>query len=114
MDQRSLQTLVIAHTVKHGYHEPATATFKVIPGQEWVTRSRRKLQYDKAKLRGPAVQARLRHVLSSVILPPLHIEQSSRAFIIDKAFVKAASELAPRERRGPKRQWISQITREII
>ena len=100
--------------MKHGYHEPVTATFKVIPGQEWVTRSRRKLPYDKAKLREPVVQARMRQVLTSVILPPLHIEQSSRAFIVDKVLVKAASELAPRGQRGPKQQWISQITREII
>ena len=106
----SQRTVEFAHLVKGANHEPVVVDILVRPGASKLVMSRRKPKYDRKKLTLPAIQHLVREGLATIVVPPRHIEQTTRCHIISEAVGEVLAAAAPPSRRPPKTRWVSNET----
>ena len=110
----SARTPDFVHVVEGGNHEPIVLDVMVEPGSEIHNTSRRKLNFDKAKLKRPDVASAARAALAQIPLPSIELEQASRSHIVAEAIRNVLEEVAPKDKRTPKQHWVSARTVAII
>ena len=95
-------------------HSPLVVPIKLLVGKTVVHRPRRRLPYHRRALNRVDVQAELTAKLEAIIVPPISVDQSTRCKIVSDEILHAITEVAPPEKRAPRKQWITDDTFEII
>ena len=103
-----------AHAAEATYHEPVVLSVKMRVEVQQVTASRRIPGYDRSQLQHPVVKQELRRRLQEVETPSKHVEQSTRAHVVNESIRGILADIAPKPRKVPRQRWITALTMEII
>ncbi len=91
-----------AHTTKGSFHEPIMIDFRPLIRPQDLTSCRRKLLFDRGRLKDVDVQEQIIRELGQLSTPPACVEQSSRNFLLTQAIRSVLEEAAPIERKPRK------------